>query len=706
VTVTSTQDTVQFLQHLRVVRSRKEVLIAVFLLTVAAGVLTTYRLPKVYTASTVIAVKEDAPDVDVFTRQAVGRYDPYFLRTQFEIIQSTPVIEEVVRKLNLNDRMAAAYGYAGMPADKAFDRTVRLLSKSIRVQQYRDTNLIEIRVFLSEPRDNAWQVAADVADAVANVYRSLRMRDALDVSERGIRALMQALEEQKRKVQACDEQVEKIRQQYKIALLGSSAGTDTALSKMTLAQLDASRIRARAEMEEKKALLDRIAAMTTNELRDAAAYIVGDSSLAALIADKRRAEVQLREKLNAQLGPRHPEVIQTQAVIDGLESKVLEALGGLRKGVQAGYETSKAKFDAMEAEVERVKASEISAEGAGYKEFEKARQELDQARQIYQSLEARSVQERIELQIPRTPVEVVAPAKAADPEMPSSPNWYLNVLLSVLAGLVAGIGLAFFVEYLDTSLKSVDEVEQFLGLPVLGVVPQKMRALNDERADLTYAEAYRVLRANLRFSQKWSGKKTLTVTSGGVGEGKSLTLFNLACVSAQLGEKVLIVDADLHRPRQHRLARIENADGLVSILLGERTAAETVVCTGVDGLDMIPSGRVVTGAVHGLLDSERFRRVVESVRDRYDLILVDAPPVMGVSDTSVLIREAEGVMIVVQHRQYPRAVARRARDVAETLGGNLIGIALNNVDLSRDHAQYRYHYYEYYSRRKAKGAQA
>jgi len=688
------------------VRSRKEVVIAVFLLTVAAGVLTTYRLPRVYTASTVIAVKESAPDLSVFSREAAGFYNPYFLRTQFEIIQSTPVVEEVVRKLNLTERMAAAYGYADIPPDKAFDRTVRLLLRSIRVQQYRDTNLIEIRVFLSEPRDNVWQVAADVADAVANVYRSLRMRDAVDISERGIRALQQALEDQKRKVTAAEEQVEQIRREYKIALMGSSAGTDSSLSKMTLAQLDASRIRARAELEEKKALLDRINAMTTNELRDAAAYIVGDASLAALIADKRRAEVQLREKLNAQLGPRHPEVIQAQAVIDGLESKVLEALAGLRIGVQAGYETVKAKCDAMEAEVERVKATEISAEGAGYKEFEKARQELDQARQIYQSLEARSVQEKIELQIPRTPVEVIAPAKAPDPEMPYSPNWYLNVLLSVLAGLVAGIGLAFFVEYLDTSLKSVDEVEQFLGMPVLGVVPQKMRALTDKRADLTYAEAYRVLRANLRFSPKWSGKKTLAVTSGGVGEGKSLTLFNLACVSAQLGDRVLIVDADMHRPRQHRMAGVENGNGLVGILLGEQTVDDTIVHTGVPGLDLIPSGRVVTGTVHGLLDSERFRRIVGTVRDRYDLVLIDAPPVMGVSDTSVLIREAEGVLIVVQHRQYPRAVARRARDVAESLGANLVGIALNNINLSRDHAQYRYDYYEYYGRKTSGSAQA
>ena len=135
-------------------------------------------------------------------------------------------------------------------------------------------------------------------------------------------------------------------------------------------------------------------------------------------------------------------------------------------------------------------------------------------------------------------------------------------MISLVLGLVLGIGLAYFVEYMDTSLKSVEEAERFLGLPVLGVIPQKMKPLNDKRADQAHAEAYRVLRANLRFSTRLAGGKTLAVTSGGVGEGKSLTLFNLAYTSALLGDKVLVIDADLHRPRQHRILGISNRPGL------------------------------------------------------------------------------------------------------------------------------------------------
>jgi succinoglycan biosynthesis transport protein ExoP len=695
--VSIVQEPLHFADYLRVLRTRKEVVVAVFLLVVATGVWVSVTLPKTYESVTVIEVKDDTPDVQVFSpRDATVRYDPYFLRTQFEIIQSTPMVEEAVRKLNLHERMANEDKYKQLPPDKIWALTVRMLQRALTVQQFRDTNLIEIRVRLSEPKDNAWQIAADAADAIAGVYRAFSMRRRMETTERGLNALQQELEEQKRKVGVADAKVEAIRQKYNIAVLGREGGTDSALSKMELAQLETSRIRLRGEVEDKRARCDTLMNLTTGEIVHAAAQIVGNNDLSAIDAEKRRASIELSNKLNAGMGMRHPDVIRAQAVVEELEVKLQEAVVGLKKGVQSDYDASKAKLDTLEAEVKRVKQSEIMAEGAGYKEYEKAKDVLQQDKRLQESLETQWAQQKIALRITRTTVEIITPAKASDPtEPPASPNVPLNVIFSVMIGLVAGIGIAFFVEYMDTSLKSVEDTERFLGLPVLGVIPQKMKPLNDKRADQSHAEAYRVLRANLRFSTRLAGGKTLAVTSGGVGEGKSLTLFNLAYTSALLGEKVLVVDADLHRPRQHLMVGLSSRQGLVNVLMAEKSADAAIMETGIANLHLLPSGRLASGGVHGLLDTERFRRVIEEVKPRYDLILLDAPPVMGVSDTSVLVRGVDGVLLVVQHRRYPRNMVRRAREAAESLGANLVGVVLNNISTMRGHEQYYYQYQNY-----------
>lgn len=700
------QDPLHFADYLRVLRARKEVVVAVFLLVVATGVWVSLTRPKTYESVTVIEVKDDTPDVQVFTQRDAGiRYDPYFLRTQFEIIQSAPIVEQAVRKLNLHERMAGEPEFKQLPPDKIWAMTVRILQNGLTVQQFRDTNLIEIRVRLSMPRENPWQVTADAAEAIAEAYRAFSMRRRMDMTERGLHALQQELEDQKRVVAEAAAKVEAIRQKHGIALLGRISGTDSALPKMELTQLETSRIRLRVEMENKRARNDMIMSLTTDEVVHAAAQIVGNNELSVIEAEKRRASLELSNKLNAGLGVKHPEVIRAQAVLDELDTKLQQAVVGLKKGVQSDYAAAKAMFEALDAEVQRLKQSEIKAEGAGYKEYEEAQEVLQQAKRIEESLETRWAQEKIVLKITRTPVAVITPAKAADPDAPVAPNLLLNVMVSLMFGLVAGIGLAYFVEYMDTSLKSVEDTERFLGLPVLGVIPQKMKPLNDKRADQAHAEAYRVLRANLRFSTRLAGGKTLAVTSGGVGEGKSMTLFNLAYTSALQGEKVLVIDGDLHRPRQHRLAGVSSKKGLLNVLLGEYPAADMILDTGVANLRLLPSGRSTSGVVHGLLDTARFKSIIETLKPHYDLILLDAPPVIGVSDTSVLVRGVDGVILVVQHRQYPRNMVKRAREVAESLGANIVGVVLNNINEMRGHEQY-YYQYQYYSKDKSSEAEA
>ena len=169
---------------------------------------------------------------------------------------------------------------------------------------------------------------------------------------------------------------------------------------------------------------------------------------------------------------------------------------------------------------------------------------------------------------------------------PVRPNKTLNIVLGIIIGLMVGVGLAFFIEYLDTSVKTIDDVERALQAPVLGVIPQNVGYLIDEGAESQHAEAYRVLRTNLLFSRKDDKLNSIVVVSAGAGEGKSTTVFNLATVFAQTGQRVLMVDSDLRRPTLHKMLKVTNSIGLTNYLLKQNTLEEVIQTTSLPTLDL------------------------------------------------------------------------------------------------------------------------
>jgi len=258
-------------------------------------------------------------------------------------------------------------------------------------------------------------------------------------------------------------------------------------------------------------------------------------------------------------------------------------------------------------------------------------------------------------------------------------------------------GLAFLLEYMDTTVKSLDDVERFLGVPVLAVVPKDVGILHRASGFNPDAEAYRILRTNIEFNRRNPNANCITVVSGGAGEGKSTTLSNLAFVCAQGGYNVLLIDADLRRPRLHTLFDMSNAVGLTNYLTTDVRLEEVVVQTPVENLFFLPSG-ILPADSAGILNSQRMSELIEDVKSRFDLVLIDSPPILGVSDASVLANEADMTIIVVQHRKLPRHMLMRVKQAVENVGGNVLGVVLNNVDVRSDN-QYSYYtsYYTYYS---------
>ncbi len=672
--------TLHFLDYWRVIRSRKEIVLAVAILVVITGTVYTLMLPNIFAASSQILVSEGAPEIDPFSSQQsyYSTYNPYFLRTQFEILQSKPILKEVINRLNLQK----AWGKEGEKLSVGV--SLKILKNSISVFQQRDTSL----TYISVKRDNPDE-AAKIANELAEVYRDSRLDLARKEVREAIDTIAEALREQRGRVDAAEQVVEDLRKKYGIAEVGGEGSVDA--RNLRLQRLEDARLAAQQEMINKEGSLEILEGLDEKGLIEQASYLTFDNLVMTTIQQLQDTDVQL-SSLEADFGENHPEVQRVKSQLKKLENKLSQRIQALRNGLKTEHLLAKKMFSALDKELEKERATSIESQGAEFRPFRNAQADLETERYTYTQLNAKLRQEIITAKIPRNPVEIIE--SAVPNNRPVSPNLFMNVLLSIFVGLGAGVGLAYFIEYLDTSIKTADDVERLLGLPVLGLIPQKVRPLVEEGPDSEHAEAYRVLRTNLAFTEGGSHKGAFCVLSGGAGEGKSTTVFNLAYVCAQQGEKVLLVDADLRRPVQHTILGVSNRFGLTNVLLRDVPVEEAIKATSVPNLHFLPSGRLPRTSL-GVLDPKRIGELITSLKSKYDVVLIDTPPLVGISDSSIIAKETDGAILVVQYRKYPRDMLIKARKMMETLGVKTVGVVLNNINIMRD--DYYYYYHSYYS---------
>ncbi|MBP1589080.1 MAG: polysaccharide biosynthesis tyrosine autokinase [Kiritimatiellae bacterium] len=678
-------NSLHFLDYWRVIRDRKEVVLAVALMTIVTGTFYTVMMPKKYTAQTQIEVRDEQLDVDPFSnRQASGAgYNPFFLLTQEKIMTSRPILTKVMHNLNLQRVWGAELNEDKSPLDA--EETRRMLQRSIRVEQDRDTTLMNIRVTTENPKQSA-----EIANEIASVYQASREQDVRRKIQNSIDAMSNELRLQQERVEEAENKLEKIRSEKNLLLVARTYSGSISAELQRIQMLEQQVSAARVEMIQSKTRMDELSQLEGEQLLSAAVYTVSDPALAALRQQYIDANVSLQTMLaDGTLGENHPNIKRLKGAIDEIKKQLEESLDGLKRGLSADYQVRKSKVDSLQKELDELRALDIESQAADLLPFERADREVALQRDILTALRARVTQTGIELEVPRTMVHVVEEAEA--PERPSSPIIPLNIILSVVLGLLAGVGLAFFVEYLDVSLKTVDEVEKYLGLSVLAVIPQQSRPLTEAGHSSGQGEAYRGLRTSLALLAREGNQKVFTVVSGGVGEGKSTTLFNLSYVYAEQGSNVLVIDADMRRPVQHKMVGLSNKKGLVNILLGELEPMEAVQETGVPNLSMITAGRIRRGTL-GIMNGPRIRALLDKLKPHYDVILMDSPPILGVTDAAILSSEADGVLLVVQYRKYPKLISLRAKRMVENAGGTLMGAVLNNINIMRDDYYYYYHY--------------
>jgi capsular exopolysaccharide synthesis family protein len=291
---------------------------------------------------------------------------------------------------------------------------------------------------------------------------------------------------------------------------------------------------------------------------------------------------------------------------------------------------------------------------------------------------------------------VVLYREAGVSSVPVRPRTQVNTALAGAVGAMLAVGVAFLVEYLDDTLKSPEDISRTLGLSTLGAIGQ----VKNDGGDLVtiaeplspVSEAFRVLRTNIQYTGVDKPIRTLLVTSAGPTEGKSTTVANLGVAMAQAGLRVVVVDADLRRPRLHKVFRVHPRGGLTGSLL-EGAMDGRLQPSEVEGLVILPAGDLPPNPAE-LLGSHRLQGLLEALLQHMDVVLIDSPPVLPVTDAAVLARNVDGVLLVVDVGETRREVARRAVESLRQVGANLIGVVLNRVPSRR--SGYYYYYQEYY----------
>ncbi|MFW6200324.1 MAG: polysaccharide biosynthesis tyrosine autokinase, partial [Gemmatimonadota bacterium] len=407
----------------------------------------------------------------------------------------------------------------------------------------------------------------------------------------------------------------------------------------------------------------------------------------------------------------HPRAQALLSQIASIRSELGEAIRANLRAIEGRIETLNQELTELRDEQQQFPALENRLQTL------QLQQNLDEG--TYEFLLSQLYEARIVEAAAAPYVDVIDPALEG---RPIQPRGQVNVVLGALLGLILGVGTAFFLEYLDRTIRTSNDIEALLGIPVLGLVP-RLRRVEDREAEEKEggtvplivaldpldpaAEAYRNLRMNLTFmSTEDDPVRAILVTSPGPGEGKSTTALNLAVMLAQQGRKILLIDADLRRPALHRALDLLREPGLTDLLVGNATMKEAVRPNVLPNLDILPSGPFPPNPSE-LLDSKSMKRLIADLRDKYEQIVIDSPPMLAVTDTSVLSTRADGVLLVMRSGETEQRAAERSVDQLRRLDVRIFGAVLNEVSTSAaEDSYYLQYYYAYEPDRSGTGKAA
>jgi polysaccharide biosynthesis transport protein len=662
-----------------------------------------------------------------------------FYPTQYTLLQSRGLAERVVTDLRLVEDPVFNPGWASFDKKKAATSELdaaqlgglgqRLLG-GLEIAPIKNTQLVAINYRSTSP-----ELAARIANGVAESFIDWGIEDRSTSAGKASSFLGKQIESLKQEISDKEATLQAYSRRSDIVTIDPS--TNPTLER--LQALNKDYIAAVSSRIEKEA--------SYNQAIGAPPETLADSLSGGLVSTQRHDLLAMEQEYNAKRAtykPDMPDMVALQAKINDaqkrMKSLVAETVDQARRSARTEFETAKRQEDALRDELNRAREDTINM-GSAAVQYNNLNMEVETQRQLLDNMLKRQSETEVTARLQATResnVRVVD--RALQPGSPFAPSLKRDVGMAIGLGLFLGIGCIFLLEYLDRSLKTAEEAERLLGVPVLAVIPDvsdrpgrygyggygayaygygrrrrkgplaKKSADKDKKPeDLkeiellpqtkprhSISEAYRSLRTALLLSSAQQ-LRVIALTSAQSGEGKTATAANLAVVMAQLGRQVLLIDADLRKPRMHRVFHLSNREGLVHCLTSGEPLEELIRPTGVNGLFLLPSGTIPPNPSE-LLASDRMRDLLEVAKRRFDMVIVDTPPLLAVTDASVLGSMVDGVVFCLYAGRVQRVEALASTERLKVGGARVLGTVLNRYVAGKggDDKHY-YYYYQYHA---------
>jgi polysaccharide biosynthesis transport protein len=699
------ETSLHFSEYFRIIRNRLWVIFTIFALTLVSGIYVTVEvLPKNYTATAQIRIQsaQNTTIGGVGQTSEIDRpIDSYEFQTEYERINSPAVLEPVITSMGLDSIWAKRIYHS--PDKWPMPDALTYMSKGVLAVNFRHgTNFVDVTARSEVPDE-----AAAIANAVVDSYKKIRDGEQSQKNSLGTDTLQKQIDLQEKVVadkKAFREQLrDQLRQNGIVFDENSEENSSTTNTRSAeLQQRQKDLFDATQDAEKRRVLYDSTKSLGDPEF---VATLEGmqraPQNLTGLQSDILTQEGTVKNLLQQGFAPEHPRVLAVEAQLAQERDQYATLIVGARNALKIDADMGEAGVALLQKTVDNLKAEISSDQTKWILPYTDADQEVKKEQTLLDTLKIHLREDQSTYPLLESAVKIISPAET--PDSPSSPPVDLYISISAAVGLFCGVVVAFLIEYLDTSVKTMADAEQLLGLPVLTIIPNKggPMPLTQQTARLPHAEGYRILRAKLNLKVQNGLGPTVTMLSGGPGEGKSTTIYNLAIVCAQAGQSVILVDCDLRRPTIHDLLDVPNDHGVSDYLRGEGDPLDFIQQTALPKLHVLTAGETPIAEI-GNFSGDRIRALFDELKQRYDLVLIDSPPVLGISDGSIIAREVDYVILVIQHRRYPREISLRAKRAIEEVHGNCVGMVLNAVSVKSDDSYYYYSSYGNYYQKAGK----
>ncbi len=685
--------------YLRVVFKRRWTVLAVFVAVVTTVAIVTFRQRPLYQAAAQLLIEKENPNIlSIKEVMELDASNADYYQTQYRILQSRSLAQAVIARLGLaaHPEFAAARPAGAAAADPgAAGALVDAFLARITIEPLRTTRLVNVRARSYDAR-----LAAQVANTLAELYIEQNLRQKVDTTQQAGTWLSEQSAEARKKLEASEQALQRFNEANNVISLEERQS----LVVQKLEELNSEITRARTGRIELETRAQQLQSM-----RKAGSGLEGLESMPQVIAspliqtmktDLAKLEAELADASKVYT-PKHPKIVGLNTQVPALRRRIADEVNRIAQSVRNEYEVALKREQSLTAALEEQKRqvqqmNQLAITNGALK------REVENNRRIFDVLMSREKETGLVGGLRTNNIRIVDRAEV--PREPVSPRKARNLALGLIGGLIGGLGLAFFLEYLDDSIKDPDDLERYLQVPFLGPVPILQPKLAGERArDLlslqeprsVFAEAYRTVRTSLLFSSPDNPPRTIVVTSPGPQEGKSLTAVNLAVTLALTGNRVLLVDADLRRPRLHKVFGLQNAFGLSSLVGGESEVGGAIQKTQVPSLMVMTSGPVPPNPSE-LLGSARMGKLLELLGGKFDRVVLDCTPLIAVTDATVLASRADGVILVIKAGATSRRVLQRGVRQLEDVQARVIGAILNQVDVRKSTYYYSPYYYAHY----------